>query len=339
MTSTDARRLRYDRLMAEADHFLGTGDFAEAVKHYAAAAELARDGGAMPELATALHRAAIGRDRADQLREALWFAEQALQIDESFFGPVHPAVARDLHSLGVILARSGKPADAVPHLQRSADISARSNSPREQITTLLALGQAFHTAEEPVQAAVAFSQAAEVATTTEGPRGRHAVRAMLSMASALAAAGQLGRAHTTWAELTRRLAGQGTPPPAIAVALAQAWQGLGTLAHRGRNDTTDAGWMYAFAHHLAPVDHPVRDAARAGMARCPIDAPLPTEPHHYVVVAAPEAADRFDVASPTGGRFTVAKSAVEGEVRQGQRMMLRMGPSQSVQVSRVVGSA
>lgn len=334
-SSTDARRLRYDRIMAEADHHLQQGAFETAVNHYAAAAELARDGGAMPEMATALHRASVGRDRANQLGEAAWFATQALQIDESFFGPVHPAVARDLHSLGVILARQERPADAVEPLRRSADISARYQSHRERITTLLALGQALHAAEEATQAAAVFSKVAELAATVEGPQGRHAVRALLSMASAQAAAGQLGGAHTTWAELTRRLAGRGTPPPGIAGALAQAWQGLGTLALRGRRDPIDAAWMFLFALQLAPADHPIRDAARASLAACAHTPTLPSDPEHFVVVVAPEGADRFDVASPTGGRFTLARTSLDGAVEPGQVVRLEMTPGQPVQVHRV----
>ena len=338
LSDTDARRLRYDRVMAEADHHLQQGAFETAVQHYAAAAELAREGGAMPELGTALHRAAVGRDRANQAGEALWFAQQAVHVDESFFGPAHPAVARDLHSLGVILARQERPADAVAPLRRSADISARFDSVRERITTLLALGQALHAAEDPAQAATVFSKVAELAVSVEGPQGRHAVRALLSMASAQAAAGELGGAHTTWAELTRRLSGQGTPPPAIALALAQAWQGLGTLALQGRRDTVDAAWMFAFALHLAPADHPIQDAARYSLAKCAHTPKLPARPDVYVVVVAPEGADRFDVASPTGGRFTLATTALEGPVSVGERMQLVMPPGAPVSVRRVAPS-
>lgn len=334
-SSTDARRLRYDRIMAEADHHLQQGAFESAVNHYAAAAELARDGGAMPEMATALHRAAVGRDRANQLGEALWFVQQALQIDEAFFGPVHPAVARDLHSMGVILARQERPADAVEPLRRSADISARFESTRERITTLLALGQSLHAGQKADEAVAVFSQVAELAAQLEGPQGPHSVRALLSMASAQAAAGQLAGAHTTWAELTRRLAGRGTPPPGIALALAQAWQGLGTLALRGRGDAVDAAWMFSFALSLAPEDHPVRDAARVSLSQCGTAPSMPDDSTLFVVVVVPEDADRFDVASPMGGRFTLARAVLDGPVSVGQTMRLEMAPNQPVQVQRV----
>ena len=56
----------------------------------------------------------------------------------------------------MILARQERPADAVAPLRRSADISSRFDSTRERITTLLALGQALHAAEDPAQAATVF---------------------------------------------------------------------------------------------------------------------------------------------------------------------------------------
>ena len=329
---TDARRERYDRVMAEADGLLRKGDFDGAVKQYAAAAELARDGGAVPEMATALHRAAIGRDRSGQLEEALWFARQALQADESFFGPAHPAVARDLHSLGVVLARGGKPGEAVAPLRRSADISARFESARERLTTLLALGQALHRSDAPKEAAAVFSEAAELATASDGAQSPHAVRAMLSMATAQAAAGELAHAHATWAELTRRLAGNGVPPPAIATSLARAWQGLGTLALRGRGDRVDAGWMYAFAMALTPPGHPVHDAAAAAAAECGPAPTVPRQPDTYVVVAAPEGSSAVDVARPTGGRFTLARSAVPADVAVGRALRLRFGAGGTLEV-------
>lgn len=323
--SPDARRVRFDQLMTEADQHLQAGRFDAAVEHYAAAAQLARDGGALVELGTALHRASVGRDRGGVPEEAAWFARQALSVDQQVFGPVHPAVARDLHSLGVILARSGQPAEAVPHLRRSADISERFQSPRERVTTLLALGQALHRAGEPAEAAPVFSEAAELATQADQPQGRHAIRALLSLAGAQAAAGQLAGAHTTWTELTRRLAGRGTPPPVIASALAQAWQGLGTLALRARGDHQDAAWMFAFALWLAPTGHPVRRAAQEGLSACGLDPTVPREAGRYVVVAAPPEADRFDVASPTGGRFTLTRAAVPGPISVGRVLTLHLG--------------
>lgn len=325
MTSpdTDAPRHRFDRLMAEADALLASGTLDEAVRHYAAAAELARAGGAMPELATALHRAAVGRDRQGMVDEAIWFSTQALRIDESVHGPVHPAVARDLHSLGVVLARSGKQAEAIGHLRRSADISSRFQSARERVTTLLALGQAQHGAGKPADAALTFSTAAEEATRLEGPQGSHAVRALLSMASAQASGGQLPGAHASWAEVTRRLAGEGAPPSGIATSLARAWQGLGTLAHRGRGDVQDARWMYAFARSLVPETHPVHEACTAAMLALGPAPTLPNGPHDFVVVVAPAGADRFDVARPTGGRFTLSTRAVTEPVQVGQVVQVR----------------
>lgn len=318
-------RQRYDRLMQEADRLLSASQNAEAVKHFAAAAQLAREAGAMAELATALHRAAIGRDRQGMMEEALWFSTQALRVDESVFGPVHPAVARDAHSLGVVLARAGKPAEAVHHLQRSADISARTGSIRERITSLLALGQAQHGAGNPAEAARTFSIAAELATEVEGPQGAHAVRALLSMATAQAASAQLPGAHRTWMELTRRLAGRGVPPPAIATSLARAWQGLGTLALRGRADPVDARWMYGFAVSLVPEGHPVHEACVAALSELGGPPDIPAEPDAFVVVAAPDGAPGFDVARPTGGRLSIASDAVPGPVQVGQVLRVTIG--------------
>jgi len=328
--STDARRLRYDRLMTEADELLRAGTFDAAVQHFAAAAELARDGGAAPELATALHRASIGRDRQGRLDEAAWFARQALGIDEQFFGPVHPAVARDLHSLGVVVARGGDAKEAAELLTRSASISRRFQSGRELLTTLMALGQAHHRSGDPKGAVTAFSEAAQLGEQATGPQGMHTIRALLSLAAAQISSGDLGAAHSTWAEVTRRLAGRGTPPPGIAAALASAWMGLGDLALRGRGDHEDAVWMYSFAEWLAPEGHPVVAAAGTRLSELGRRETPPARPEHFVVVAAPADADRVDVAHPTGGRLTVLRGDFAGAVGTLVTVSLRGQPEQLV---------
>jgi hypothetical protein len=55
----------------------------------------------------------------------------------------------------------------------------------------------------------------------------------------------------------------------------------------------------------------------------------------YVVVVAPEGADRFDVASPTGGRFTLASGALDGSVTPGERVRLDMKPGEPISVHRL----
>ncbi len=322
--SRDARRLRYDRLIQEGDELLNRGDFDPAVQHYAAAAELARDGGAGPELATALHRASVGRDRQGKLDEAAWFAGQALHVDTQFFGPVHPAVARDLHSLGVVLARGGAHAEAARELERSASISRRFQSAGELVTTLLALGQAHHRGGQAKQAQLAFSEAAEVATRNDGPQGFYAVRALLALASAQMTANEFAPAHMTWAEVTRRLAGRGVPPEGIASALATAWLGLGDLAHRARGDIDDAHWMYSFAVSLTEGT-PAGATAASRLSSLNLHAmPMPPE-GEYVVVAAVPGQNRVDVAHPTGGRLTVERSQLGAVVQVGERYRLDDG--------------
>ncbi len=311
--TTDTRRVRYDKRMAQADELLRQGSFDQAVQHFAAAAELARDGGAAPELATALHRAAIGRDRQGRLDEADWFVRQALGIDEQFFGPVHPAVARDLHSLGVVVARGGDSTEAVELLTRSASISRRFQSGRELLTTLMALGQAQHRTGAPEAAQVSFSEAAELGERATGPQSMHTVRALLALAAAQAAGRAYGQAHATWSEVTRRLAGEGTPPTGIAGALATAWMGLGDLALRARGDRADAAWMYSFANTMAPAAHPVKEASRTILNELGAFNEAPPA-GVWVVVAAPAEAERVDVAHPTGGRLTAPRGDIAREV-------------------------
>lgn len=325
----DARRLRYDALITEADRLLQDSDYDGAVKHYAAAAELARDGGASPELGTALHRAAVARDRQGDPKEATWFARQALSVDEAFFGPVHAAVARDLHSLGVILARQSALNDAVDALERSATISRRLTSPGELVTTLLALGPAHHQAGQPDRAAEAMAEAAQVAHTHEGPRSLRTARALLGLAAARGALRQLPAAHATWVEVTRRLSGSGQPPARVAVALAQAWMGLGDLALRARRDLADAAAMFSFAVALVPEGHPIAQAARDGLSaaqRAPISVP---PGGLYRVVARPAGQPVADVAHPTGGRWTVDDALLESVLGRraelGDRLSLRIG--------------
>ena len=330
----DPGRQRYDRLMSEADELLRSGSFDAAVQHFAAAAELAREGGAAPEMATALHRAAVGRDRQQRLDEAAWFARQALAIDEQCFGPVHPAVARDLHSLGVVSARGGDAQEAAELLARSASISRRLQSSRELITTLMALGQALHRSGQAKGAVDAFGEAAQLSEQASGAQGMHTVRALLSLAAAHASSGEFGHAHVTWTDLTRRLAGRGTPPAGIAGALASAWKGLGDLAHGARADHDDAAWMYSFAELVAPEGHPAGAAASKALDALGRREAPPASPERFVIVAAPPGADRVDVAHPTGGRLTVPRGGFAGGVgecvtlaiRDGQVAILRVSP-------------
>jgi hypothetical protein len=72
--------------------------------------------------------------------------------------------------------------------------------------------------------------------------------------------------------------------------------------------------------------------AAASLEVCGLTPSLPDDPAAFVVVVAPEGADRFDVARPTGGRFTLSASVVSEPVVVGQLLQVRFEAGGGVQV-------
>jgi hypothetical protein len=65
---------------------------------------------------------------------------------------------------------------------------------------------------------------------------------------------------------------------------------------------------------IAPDGHPAGAAASQALKALGRRERPPESPELFVVVAAPDAADRLDVAHPTGGRLTVARGGFSGGV-------------------------
>lgn len=310
--SQDASAARWGQLMAAGDRALGAAQTAEAAELFAAAAARAREAGAAEALATSLHRLCVVRDREGQHGEAAYFAEQALQLDEQSHGPVHPAVARDLHGLGTARLGGGDRAGAVAALERSAAISRRLKSPRELLLTLLALGRAQDDGAEAT-----LEEAAALAAQVPGGHV-YRLRALHGLAQRALLAGAPQQAHARWTELTRLGAG---PERELRwrVELAEAWLGLGEVAHRARGDVGDAVWMYSLALRcLGARPHPVGARALAALdslGAAPRLLPEAAVAPECFVVVVHEAGRPGDIAHPFGGRHTfLAGAAPEGLV-------------------------
>jgi tetratricopeptide (TPR) repeat protein len=332
--SQDASAARWGQLMAAGDRALGSAQPAEAAELFAAAAARAREAGAPEALATSLHRLCVVRDRQGLHEEATFFAEQALQLDEQTHGPVHPAVARDLHGLGTARLGTGDRAGAAQALERSAAISRRLQSPRELLLTLLALGRA-----QDDDAVVTLEEALTLAAQVPGGHP-YRLRALHGLALAALAAGDAPGAHARWTELTRLGAG---PERELRwrVELAEAWLGLGEVARRARGDAQDATWMFSLALRcLGPRPHPV--GARALAALDAIGAAprlLPdaaVAPQHFVVVVH-EAGSPGDLAHPFGGRHTFPASTAPAGLAVGDWVRVVVEHGSLVGLERVDG--
>ncbi len=325
--SQDPQELRWVELMRAGDDALATGALDRAAELYAAAAALARDAGAPEALGTSLHRAAVARDRQGRHDEAAWLAGQALHMDEQALGPVHPAVARDLHALGLASLGQGKASEAAALLDRSASISRRLSSPRELLLTLLSLGRAHARTASIDDARAAFSDALQLADQVEGATGA-ALRALHGLAELDVHAGKLAEAHATWVAATRRGAG-----PEAQVQwrpeLANAWLGLGQLAENGRQDNEDAIWMYSLVlRSLGPLRSTTGARALAQLDRLGAapqllpDAVMP--PDQFIVVHWQAGSARGDIAHPFGGRHTFEAAAAPDGLRVGHRVQVHV---------------
>ncbi len=317
-----ALRAAWDQAIAACDLALQQGDL-EAAEGWVLRALAAADAPAAE--ATARHRWAVLLERRGALEPALAEAETALHLDEVAYGPAHLAVARDLHTLGVIFARVGRADDGVAVLERSVSLSARLDAPEERAMSTLMLGSAYRAAGRPDDALRAFAEAAEQAEQLDGPHSLRVLRALGGMAEAARAVGQLPRAHRAWVEVTRRLAGLPVEAPLVIRAeLGLAWLGLGLLAEEGRREREDARAMFSFALELfSPAEHPA--AALAAERVEALGGPLaprllPRDPAEPPLVVYWSAAARMgDLAHPRGGRWTVEEARAGGPLQPGTR--------------------
>ena len=318
-----ARLAAWTQALAACDSAVQQGDL-DAAEAWASRAQAAAEGPAAT--ATALHRAAVVRERRGDLLAALESVRAALTLDEAAFGPAHLAVARDLHSLGVICAQLERPDEAVAALERSRGLSLRLGAPEEALLTALMLGSAYRLAGRPHEARDAFALAADEAEAQDGRHSLRVVRALGGLAEAARAVGALPQAHGAWVEVTRRLAGLPIAAPlALRAELGLAWLGLGLLAEQGRQEPQDARAMYSFSLDVMAVgEHPAAALAaeRLGLLGGPLpDMALPRDPNEPpIVVFWNERSGRGDVAHPRGGRWTIDTARAGGPRRVGERV-------------------
>ena len=318
----DPSAQRWAELMKAGDRAMASAQLERAAELFAGAAARAREAGAAEALGTSLHRLCVVRDRQGQAEEAAWFAQQALQVDEEAHGPVHPAVARDLHGLGLARLAAGQPQQAVAALQRSASISRRLNSHRELLLTLLALGRA-----EGREGAATLEEVCALAARVPGGLP-YALRAENALAAIALSKGKPQEAHARWTAVTRTGAG---PERDLRwqAELAEAWLGLATVAESARQDRMDAIWMLSLAlRALGPRPHPLGARALAALDRLGAapqllpDAPVP--PQTFFVVAWTPEAEAGDIAHPFGGRHRFPASAAPEGLAVGDRVEVRV---------------
>ncbi len=332
---------RWAALMQAADRAMAEGAAERAAELFAAAAARAREAGAPEALGTSLHRLCVLRDRQGRHDEARWFADQALAVDEDAHGPVHPAVARDLHGRGLAALGAGDAAAAEADLGRSAAISRRLSSPRELLLTLLALGRAAHASPAPGDhGAAAFAEARALAGRLPGALP-YALHAENGLAEAALKTGDPRAAHAHWVATTRLGAG---PEAELRWrdALAAAWEGLGRVARAARADPADAAWMHSLAlRALGPRPHPVGARALAALdalgaaPRLAPDAPLP--PDRFVVVAWAPGRPAGDLAHPFGGRHSVPAAAAPDGLAVGDWVRVAVADDAIAQLTVVAG--
>lgn len=305
-------------------------DLALSEADLSAAARWAQQAAAVAEApllrATAHHRLAVVHERGGALEQALVEVEAAVALDEAEGGPVSVALARDLHSRGVILGRLRENSRARVDLERSLSITDRLGGDEERLTTLLALAPALAQDGALQLATARYEQALQLADQLDGPHSLRCLRALGGIAELARGQGQLPRAHRAYIEVTRRLAG--LPPGAplrLRVELGLAWTGLGWLAEEGRGAAFDARAMFSFALDLLhPDEHP---AARFAASRLSaLGGPLPEQQHPRdpaeppVVVFWNPRVGVGDLAHPLGGRWSLERDRAGGDLLEGDRV-------------------
>ncbi len=304
--------LPFSQLLSSLDQALASGKLPEArawVVPALAAAQLPGD------RATCLHRRAILEERANELESAESTITEALALDEADFGPVHPAVARDLHSLAAICLRRTHLDAARQAIDRSLSINARLGGTGERLTSLMLRADICRMAGDWTKVAVDLAEALPLGEAWEGPRGLRPARCLYGLGEAYLRDGREQAAHSAWCDLSRRLSGVGpTLPPAFRQELGHAWLGLGEIALRGRRDPLDAAWMFTFAVEV--IEEPAARAhAKVRLDHCRgqlspsilagFDAAQPLPEGTYVGLAASVAHARGDVGHAWGGRWSL----------------------------------
>jgi tetratricopeptide (TPR) repeat protein len=304
--------LPFSHFLSLLDQALASGDLPEArsiVVSALAAAALPGDRG------TCLHRRAILEERSNELESAESTIREALALDEVDFGPVHPAVARDLHSLAAICFRQARLDAAQLAIDRSLSINSRLGGSGERLTSLMLRADIGRMAGDWARVAADLAEALPLGESWEGPRGLRPARCLYGLGEAYLRDGREQAAHSAWCDLSRRLSGVGPAlPPAFRQELGHAWLGLGEIALRGRRDPLDAAWMFAFAAEVLEEPGGQGHAERR-LQHCRglldptilanFDAARPLPEGTYVGLAASPAHARGDVGHAWGGRWSL----------------------------------
>jgi tetratricopeptide (TPR) repeat protein len=313
----------WSRAIAACDLALAEADL-QAATRWAQEASAAASAPALR--AAAHHRLGVVLERSDRLIEALAELEQAAALDEADGGPVTVALARDLHSRGVILGRLREADRARVDLEQSLGITDRLGGDEERLTTLLALAPTLAAAGDLAGAAARYEQALGLAEQLDGQHSLRCLRALGGIAELARARGLLPQSHRAYLEVTRRLAGlPGHAPLRLRAELGLAWAGLGWLAEEGRGAAYDARAMFSFVLDLlSPEEHP---AARFALARLEaLGGPLPEHQHPRdpaeppVVVYWNTRVGVGDLAHPFGGRWSLERARAGGDLQEGDRV-------------------
>lgn len=249
-----------------ADEAIAAEDFGlaeQVLRRMMIAAE--RDEPDPPLIGSTLQRYAIFYDAQDRFEEAEEAAREALATDEVWFGPDHPAVARDLHTLGVVLIRAGRATEALAPLERAREAIRAAGDPEDLHTTTMMVGDAQLVTGYPGRAAEAFGEAARGGVEQFERHDPRTLNAFNWLGEALRQQGRAGEAHERFAlviQLAVECIDAGGRSAAIDQELALAWFRMAVVAHFDRDALSEASLMYRYAVDL-DAGGPVGAAAEA----------------------------------------------------------------------------